>query len=52
MEDSMVADAALWAIVTIAVAFIWWGCHNTRPTPKADTEPDHSFENAEFDRAA
>ncbi len=48
----MVADAVLWALFAIAIVFIWWGCHNTRRMPKADTESDHSFSHAELDRAA
>jgi hypothetical protein len=30
----MVADAALWALLVIAIAFITCGCHCTRPAPK------------------
>jgi len=52
MEDSMVADAVLWALFATAIAFIWWGCHNTKPMPNTGIEPDHSFTHAELDRAA
>jgi len=48
----MVADAVLWALFAAAIAFIWWGCHNTRQTPKASSELSHSFSHAELDRAA
>jgi hypothetical protein len=40
MEDDMdmVADAALWVIFAIAVAFIVLGCRVTRRVPKAATQ--------------
>jgi hypothetical protein len=44
----MVADAALWALFAIAIAFIWCGCHYTRPAPKVAAES----RDRELDRAA
>lgn len=34
----MVADAALWAILLVAIAFIWCGCHFTRRPPEVAAE--------------
>jgi hypothetical protein len=45
----MVADAVLWGLFAVAIAFIWWGCHNTRQTPNV-SEP--ISENTSLDRAA
>jgi hypothetical protein len=44
----MVADATLWAIFVVAIAFIACGCHYTRPAPKIAADPYRR----EIDRAA
>jgi hypothetical protein len=44
----MVADAALWTILAIAVAFIACGCYYTRPAPKVAMDKV----DRELDRAA
>jgi len=38
MEECMVADAALWAILVVAIAFISCGCHFTRRPRKVAAE--------------
>jgi hypothetical protein len=48
MEDDMVADAALWAILVAAIGFITFGCRMTRPVPKRIEAPARE----ELDRAA
>jgi hypothetical protein len=48
MEDDMVADAALWVIFAVSIAFIWFGCRMTKPVPKV-AEPNSE---AALDRAA
>jgi hypothetical protein len=44
----MVADAALWALLVLGIAFIWCGCHYTRPAAKVVAERN----DRELDRAA
>jgi hypothetical protein len=51
MEDDMVADyadAALWALLAAAIAFIYFGCKMTKPKPKV-VQPSSE---ATLDRAA
>jgi hypothetical protein len=46
MEDDMVADAALWVILAIAILFLWYGCRMTRPVPNAVDEPSDAIDRA------
>lgn len=54
----MVTDAVLWALMVVAVAFFWLGCHNTRRRPKEGERPhhsldaDHAFADTKFNQAA
>lgn len=45
----MVTDAVLWGLLAAGIAFIWWGCHNTRHAPKVSKQV---YEHTKLDRAA
>jgi hypothetical protein len=49
MEAHMVTDTVLWGLMAAAIAFVWWGCHNTRQGSKAR---EQVFEHTKLDRAA
>ncbi len=45
----MVTDAVLWGLMAAAIAFVWWGCHNTRRAPQSR---EQVVEHSKLDRAA
>jgi len=49
MEAHMVTDAVLWGLMAAAIAFVWWGCHNTRRAPQSR---EQVVEHTTLDRAA